>query len=114
MTFRVMCETHQGTVHIIRCGFLSEEEALDHPVTLSRWRRVWVEEEPQAPKRNETSPPLPWSIEWCGGFAYVVAADGTKIASLLGTQKRREFTAAILYSLLGETSAPGPLTPGPR
>jgi hypothetical protein len=41
--YAVKAETHQGKVLILRRGFASQEEAEDHPVRMSHWKRVWVE-----------------------------------------------------------------------
>lgn len=96
--FEVRAEAHDGQSHVLR-RFETREEAEDHPVVMRHWRRVWVaEREVQAPP-PDVDPPLPWTVEWTGGFAYVVDADGRKIASLLGSQKRREFVADVICSI---------------
>jgi len=43
MEYAVKAETHQGKVLILRRGFASQEEAEDHPVRMSHWKRVRVE-----------------------------------------------------------------------
>ena len=57
------------------------------------------------PAEIDKPPPFPWNVQWVGGYAYVIDADGRKIASLLGSQKRREHVAAVLCDLAtpGET-----------
>ncbi len=94
--FEVRAETHDGTILVLR-RFDSREAAEDHPVRLAAWKRVWVEEAPDKPPRDVSSPPLPWQVEWVHGRTYVLDANGKKIASLFGTQERREHTAAIIY-----------------
>lgn len=94
VTFAVMAELNDGKTAAIRRGFPTREAAEDYPVKLSLWKRVWIEREPDAPVY--TDPPQPWTVEWIRGFAYVLAADGRKIASLLGPQRQREYVAAII------------------
>ncbi len=43
MEYAVKGEAHDGKIRIVKRGFASKEEAEDHPVRLSLWRRVWVE-----------------------------------------------------------------------
>jgi hypothetical protein len=43
MEYAVKAETHGGKVLILKRGFASQEEAEDHPVRMSHWKRVWVE-----------------------------------------------------------------------
>jgi hypothetical protein len=43
MEYAVKSETHEGEILILRRGFTSQEEAEDHPVQMSLWKRVWVE-----------------------------------------------------------------------
>lgn len=97
--FQVMAETMDGGTHILRRGFLTEDAALDHPVKMSHWKRVWVEKANDLPERDVSPPRLPWSVEWANGYAYVLDAEKKKIASLLGTQERREMVAEMLYRL---------------
>ena len=99
MTYQVMCETNEGTTHILRKGFATKDAALDHPVRLSLWKRVWVKKSPPVVKKDESPPMLPWSVEWVGGYAYMVDSKGRKIASLLGNQKCREYVANIICAL---------------
>lgn len=42
--FTVKAETLAGKVVTLRKGFSSREDAEDHPVKLSQWKRVWVDE----------------------------------------------------------------------
>ena len=44
MEYAVKAETRDGRITIIKRGFASQEEAEDHPIRMSRWKRVWVEE----------------------------------------------------------------------
>ena len=44
MEYAVKAETHQGKVLILRRGFASQEDAEDHPVRMSHWKQVWVEQ----------------------------------------------------------------------
>ena len=43
MEYAVKAETDEGKVLILKRGFASQEEAEDHPVRMSHWKRVWVE-----------------------------------------------------------------------
>jgi hypothetical protein len=43
MEYVVMGETPEGEITIIKRGFASQEEAEDHPIRMSDWKRVWVE-----------------------------------------------------------------------
>lgn len=97
--FQVMAEAKDGGTYVLRRNFATEEAALDHPVKMSHWKRVWVERANDQPERDTSPPSLPWSVEWSRGHAYVLDAKGKKIAALLGTQERREMVAEILYRL---------------
>jgi len=83
----------------IRRGFWSQADAASYPVNESHWRRVWVEaveRKPSRPAAPEAPSRPPLDVVWEGGFAYLVDADGRKIASLLGSQSRREQVAALI------------------
>ena len=57
MEYAVKAETNEGNVVILRRGFASTEDAEDHRVKLSQWRRVWVEQiemRPQASPRPQS------------------------------------------------------------
>jgi hypothetical protein len=95
--FEVRAETHEGATVVLR-RLAMREEAENHPFVMKHWRRVWVAER-EVPPPPPDEPPFPWTVEWTGGFAYVVDADGRKIASLLGSQKRREFVAGVIYEI---------------
>ena len=105
--FAVRAETKTGDVFTLERHFKSREQAEDHRVKGSRYRRVWVEEMPRPAvevstkpePRPDDPPPYPWSVQWRGNFAYIVDADGKKIASLLGSKKRKEFVAVTLARL---------------
>ena len=43
MEYAVKAETNEGEIVILRRGFASQEDAEDHPIQMSRWKRVWVE-----------------------------------------------------------------------
>jgi hypothetical protein len=51
--YAVKAETPDGIVVILRRGFASVNEAEDHRVTMSQWKRVWIERI-DAPKRRDT------------------------------------------------------------
>ena len=44
MEYAVKAETIEGHVVILKRGFASTEDAEDHRVKLSQWRRVWIEQ----------------------------------------------------------------------
>jgi hypothetical protein len=41
--YAVKAESPEGIVVILRRGFASKNEAEDHRVTMSQWKRVWIE-----------------------------------------------------------------------
>ena len=43
MEYVVKGETPEGEITIVKRGFASREEAEDHPIRMSHWKRVWVE-----------------------------------------------------------------------
>jgi hypothetical protein len=43
MEYAVKGETPKGEITIVKRGFGSQEEAEDHPIRMSDWKRVWVE-----------------------------------------------------------------------
>lgn len=91
LVFKVMAETKNGKVMALRYGFSTKEAAEDHPVKLSLWSRVWVEEDrglPETPK--PTTAPVPWSFERVGNkFTYVRDAEQRRVMSLHGCEARR-------------------------
>ena len=97
--YQVMAETHEGTTHVLRKRFATEDDALNHPVRLARWKRVWVSKSPPSKEPDNSLPLFPWTVEWVGGFAYVLDANGRRIATLLGTPICREHVAGVLYDL---------------
>ena len=105
--YQVMGESHTGKTLILRRGFASEDDALDHPVRLAHWKRIWVEKGPPLELPDNSPPPFPWNVLWVNGRSYMIDADGKKFATLLGTQARREHVAGILCDLsearVGET-----------
>lgn len=95
----VKAEALEGGVFTLRL-FDTREEAESYPVRMKNWKRVWVEAVLRAGQRIIDGPPKhPWTVEWTSSYAYVVDADGNKIASLLGPQKQREYVAEILCGL---------------
>ena len=101
--FAVRAETKTGDIFTLRRHFQSRDAAESHPVLMSKWRRVWVEEmpRPQVEVRQKQIPnpdeaPLPWRIQWVKGFTYLVDADGRKLASLLGSRAKREKVGAVI------------------
>lgn len=111
--FEVRAEMHGDGKEVVLRRFDTREEAEDHPVVMKHWRRVWVAECEVADRLPDIAPPLPWTVEWVGGHAYVVDADGRKIASLLGSQKRREYVANVIYSIGQEPVQPPDTPPAP-
>ena len=43
MEYAVKGETPDGRIMILARGFDSYEDAEDHPVKMSDWKRVWIE-----------------------------------------------------------------------
>lgn len=80
--------------------FLDPHSAHDYAqnVNMKYWDRIWVEEIASRPDKNinPSAPPIPWNVQWINGFAYLVAADGRKLASLLGPQAQREIVAGMI------------------
>ena len=102
--FAVRAETHTGDVLTLRRNFASRDAAESHPIHLSKWKRVWVEEMARSKVEKVTKPepksddlpPLPWRVQWVKGFTYLVDADGKKIASLLGAHAKRDKVGAAI------------------
>lgn len=89
----------------LRRGFASEAEAEDHPVQMSLWKRVWVEPIGVMPEfvPDPILPPKPW--DWIaagapsnnGNFhAYLVDANGKKIAAIWGGEAKKLIADHIL------------------
>jgi|SRR5580704_12801596 hypothetical protein len=104
-TYMVKGETHEGAILTLRKGFPSHEAAEDHPVTLSLWKRVWVEADSrQAPKPKEpTLPPFPWNWVSSGAsdasgqfHAYLIDANGRKIAAIWGAGSAKKLVADFI------------------
>jgi hypothetical protein len=50
--YAVKGETAEGIVVILRRGFATQNEAEDHRVTMSQWKRVWIERIEPAKRRE--------------------------------------------------------------
>jgi hypothetical protein len=104
MSFAVKGETHEGNVLTLRGGFATREAAEDHPVQLSLWKRVFVEQVVDPVARPPQLPPLPWDWVIAGEptangsyHAYLVDATGRKIAAIWGRGEEKALIAdAIL------------------
>lgn len=105
--FAVRAETKTGDVFTLERHFKSQADAEGYKVRGAKYRRVWIEKVPPVQVEVRTKPepspddppPYPWTVQWRGNFAYIVDADGKKIASLLGSKKRKEYVARVLGSL---------------
>lgn len=102
MEYAVKAETKEGAVLVLRRGFASREDAEDHPVTMSLWKRVFVEEI-ESNSTFEELPPLPWDWVASAGpsnngkyHAYLVDANGKKIAALWGSTRSKELMADLI------------------
>lgn len=106
MNFAVKAETHEGNIKTLR-RFGTREAAEDHPVQMSLWKRVWIEEESDpAPAPMPMLPPMPWTIDVVdagyGGktnFTYIKDANGRRIMSLLGRPGEKEKMAEFICSI---------------
>jgi hypothetical protein len=104
-SYMVKAETHEGDIMTLRKGFASQGEAEDHPVTMKFWKRVWIEPDstPAPVPKSKTLPPFPWN--WVaagkpsasGAFhAYLVDANGRKIAAIWGAESERALVADFI------------------
>jgi len=95
--FHVKAEFHEGGIGTLR-KFATRDAAESHPVKLSLWRRVWIEEVDPAPPKTEATLRRPWEIEEPFGscFTYLRDADGSRIATLYGRVSQRARTVGIL------------------
>jgi hypothetical protein len=103
MEYAVMAETHEGKTMTLRRGFRSEEDAEDHPVQMSLWKRVWVAPVPGTEKpipAEATLPPRPWdwiaagTADASGTFhAYLVDATGRKLGAIWGRRGEKQLIA---------------------
>src|SRR5262245_52652656 len=97
--FAISAETNTGDDFTIQRRSRARGAVGDQAVQGAGLRRVRVEAMPrplvEISQREELNPddppPYPWTVQWSGGFAYIVDADGKEIASLLGSRKRQEF-----------------------
>jgi hypothetical protein len=106
--FAVKGETHDGAVLTLRRGFTSRDAAEDHPVTMSLWKRVWVEEIPTPVKGPAALPARPWSITPANNRAshiYLTDANGRKIATIWGSVEERKLTAEHIIDLANAAGA---------
>lgn len=99
--FAVMVEMKTGEIKPLRY-FPTRGAAEDHPVRMTHWKRVWVEEVERGTLPDDTASPLPWSILWSGMAAYIVDANGKKLGALWCGPKRRELNAAMILDKFGE------------
>lgn len=115
MEFAVKAETHAGKVMTLRRGFPTEEAAEDHPVQMSLWKRVWVEPLEAEPARLAELPPRPWdwvtsgTVSANGLFnAYLVDANGRRIAAIWGKGREKEMIADHILSLVNGNNKGNP------
>lgn len=110
--WRVMAEAKlvgggRGQPVTLRGGFPSRDAAEDHPVLMSAWARVWVEETPRGKERKaagsvDTRPPdMPWSIERRVKHAYLLDCHGRRIGTFLGPSERQEQIIRIIEERCG-------------
>lgn len=111
--YAVKAETHEGNVMTLRRGFACEEDAENHPVKLSLWKRVWVEPIGTIQKERPAPqlPPKPWdwvssgAVSANGTFhAYLVDANGRKIAAIWGGEAKALIADHILQSVNSEST----------
>lgn len=98
MTWEVRAETHEGKDVCLRRGFQTHDDAENHPIKLSKWRRVWVQETAVQAVSSPATLRLPWQVIQGASerFTYIEDADGSRIASLWGAFERRERVIRIL------------------
>jgi hypothetical protein len=112
LEYAVKAETKEGSVLTLRRGFLSEDEASDHPVQMSLWKRVWVEAIGQlAPKVEPKLPPFPWGLDAAvttdnrgQHHVYLVDATGRKIAAIWGKDHEKMLIANHIVASVNGTS----------
>lgn len=98
--YEVKAESRDGHIGVLR-RFRTQGEAEDHPVRLSRWKRVWVERrEPPEPIDNA---PLPWRVADQGMWTYIFDAAGAKVGCVYGTPGRKKEIARIVERMMGCT-----------
>lgn len=100
--YAVKAETHEGNTMTLRRGFCSRDDAEEHPVQMSLWKRVWVEAIGPMPDLSAppSLPPFPWDWVAAGHptinaryHIYLVDANGRKIAAIWGKDGEKELTA---------------------
>lgn len=94
--YAVKAEMHDGKTVVVRKGFTSQEAAEDFPVVASRYKRVWVEELPEAPPRQQES--------WRAKPTSLAIRDGAAFAAIE--------QAAIAGERCPQTSPHGPIPTG--
>ena len=91
--YEVKAESRDGHIGVLR-RFRTQGEAEDHPVRLSRWKRVWIERrEPLEPIVNA---PLPWRLVDEGMMTFIVDAAGAKVGPVYGTRERKNEIGRML------------------
>lgn len=116
--YAVKAETHDGSIMTLRRGFVSREDAEDHPVKASLWKRVWVEsvgELKNGPSGEPALPPGPWNWVASGGadirgqfHIYLVDANGKKLAAIWGKEGQKTLVAQHIIQLVnGDAAAKG-------
>jgi hypothetical protein len=100
--FAVMARSHRGKEHVLR-KYESRDDATAHAlrVNMQNWDDVWIAEAVLPDIGPEIMPPMPWNILWQNGWAYLIDANGKKLASIYGSQKSREYVAEKLLETFG-------------
>lgn len=123
LEYAVKAETREGNVMTLRRGFLSREDAEDHPVEMRLWKRVWVEPfgPAEVPKPAPALPPFPW--DWtvaafptnnAKSHIYLVDATGRKIAAIWGREGEKELTADLILKAVTDYCTAHPHEKQPR
>lgn len=95
--YAVMAETHAGKTIMLE-RYQTKDDAEEHPVKLSNYRRVWIE-----PIRDRpTDLRLPWSFDrHHRHHSYLKDATGVSIVCVLGTRERRINAVAEILRVFG-------------
>lgn len=97
--FEVCGVPKAGGEPLVMRRFTDEAKAVNHALAadMSAWDDVFVRPASVPVPADVTEPPpRPWTVLWTGAFAYIIDANGKKLASLLGPQAQREFVAAAV------------------
>jgi hypothetical protein len=107
MSFKIVAKyRNKGELTLRRFATRPEAEAYLPRVNPQFWSAPRIVEDDKVVAPEATAPsPMPWSVKWQGGFAYMIDANGKTVGTLYGSQSQREQNAGAIIDMTMEQAA---------